>query len=41
MEEMTANELQAAADRLMEAASALERTVARMTSRCGTAQTLV
>lgn len=30
MEEMTANELQAAADRLMEAASALERTVARM-----------
>ncbi len=30
MEEMTANELQAAADRLMEAASALERTVTRM-----------
>lgn len=30
MEEMTANELQAAADRLMEAASALERTVARL-----------
>jgi hypothetical protein len=30
MEEMTANELQAAADRLMEAASTLERTVARM-----------
>jgi NADPH-dependent glutamate synthase beta subunit-like oxidoreductase len=30
MEEITANELQAAADRLMEAASALERTVARM-----------
>jgi len=30
MEEMTANELQAAADKLMEAASALERTVARM-----------
>jgi hypothetical protein len=30
MEEMTAGELQTAADRLMEAASALERTVARM-----------
>ncbi len=30
MEEMTVTELQAAADRLMEAASALERTVARM-----------
>lgn len=30
MEEMNANELQTAADRLMEAASALERTVARM-----------
>ena len=30
MEEMTANELQAAADRLMKAASALERTVTRM-----------
>lgn len=30
MEEMNAGELQAAADRLMEAASALERTVARM-----------
>ena len=30
MEEMTANELQTAADKLMEAASALERTVARM-----------
>lgn len=30
MEEMTANELQAASDRLMEAAAALERTVARM-----------
>ena len=30
MEEMTANELQGAADRLMEAASALERMVARM-----------
>lgn len=30
MEEMTSNELQAAADMLMEAASALERTVARM-----------
>ena len=30
MEEMTANELQAAADRLMEAASALERTVIRI-----------
>lgn len=30
MEEMNANELQVAADRLMEAASALERTVARM-----------
>jgi hypothetical protein len=30
MEEMTANELHTAADRLMEAASALERTVARM-----------
>ena len=30
MEEMTANELQAAAERLMEAASALERTVSRM-----------
>jgi len=30
MEEMTANELQAAADRLMEAVSALERTVTRM-----------
>ena len=30
MEEMTANELQTAADRLMEAASALERTVTRM-----------
>ncbi|HEV2577935.1 MAG TPA: hypothetical protein VGU25_12065 [Acidobacteriaceae bacterium] len=33
MEEMTANELQAAADRLMEAASALERTVSRMTEQ--------
>jgi F0F1-type ATP synthase membrane subunit b/b' len=30
MEEMNAGELQAAADRLMEAAAALERTVARM-----------
>ena len=30
MEEMTANDLQAAADRLMEAASALERTVTRI-----------
>ena len=30
MKEMTAGELQAAADRLMEAASALERTVSRM-----------
>jgi hypothetical protein len=30
MEEMTAGELQTAAERLMEAASALERTVARM-----------
>jgi len=30
MEEMTANELQTAAERLMEAASTLERTVARM-----------
>jgi hypothetical protein len=30
MEEMNANELQSAADRLMEAASALERTVARI-----------
>jgi predicted nucleic acid-binding Zn-ribbon protein len=30
MEEMTANELQTAADRLMEAASALERTVSRV-----------
>jgi hypothetical protein len=30
MEEMTANELQTAAERLMEAASALERTVSRM-----------
>ena len=33
MEEMTAGELQTAADRLMEAASALERTVMQMAAR--------
>ena len=33
MEEMTANELQAAAERLLDAASALERTVAHMAER--------
>jgi len=33
MEEMTANELQAAADRLMEAASTLERAVAKIAER--------
>jgi hypothetical protein len=33
MEEMTAGELQTAAERLMEAASALERTVSRMTEQ--------